>query len=1065
MPETGDGFSIRDVRRDDAGDASLLADLWNASDAGWPEGLTRGTPMTAERMRERLQQSDRLIVLTAEAGGQLVGYGDVRKVRSRDDVAYGVVLNVRPDWHDKGCGKAIVLAILERLVELGYSQFTAQTWSGNLKAIPLYKKAGFFWKPDTAGASLQNFIPMALGMPAARPFFARHDWYRSLRRDLTVAPDDCQWHGVGVYPYRFESDGDLFEMVIDRGAEAPTAIETGDFRVSCYIDSRQIVCGVQHTLTWEIVNKRSDGRPLRVELSATAPPGVELDVAESFEVTGSLAFERPFIVSPGVARPRPGMPLPAVVSRLTLDGIPVTLGTGLATVQPVEIDVQGVRPMPGKPEEVTVRLYNRLSAPLAGEVSFEPAPGLSFEPTAARFEVPAGSWASCRFLLTCGEGARATRVRAVCTPERNPHLPLSAPLSTRAQPVTFSAVPLDHVYAWEDEEREAVLIETPTFWVWVRLQDGSFSVHERQSGQLVLRQATPVAGPPFEEEQAPPSVEHRLAQEDGRVRLTLEIPSEVFPGVILERTLTVGAGPYLRVDHGIHNTSAVEQRPRLRCPGEIFLHRGVTVPLAGGLVHEVVEGLGDFPLAGGRDLPKAPEAYAETWLAREEHGLVAGIVWRSCAEIDGASLGFNPPAVPPRSAAELGPLYLVVGRGDWEVVRDLWRRLWGPGGERTRPTPHPVLSAGFEPGPLLVTAALSRVALTVRNRRLKPFDGRWKLRAAGIQAEPAGGELSGVTPDAPASREVTLACPDLTPRVVPAAIVLDCEATTDERAAPVVVAGDADREVSVLALDGGARFEVDNGRLAFSVAPGHQGALVSLRLGARELLASSFPEPRPYQWMARWFGGVEPFVVVPGSPHSVWDASAGEPVERRGRQGVAWRGVRLTCQCRHPEMRWLSITLEYLTLGASNLVALVQRLTNRSGASQEAPVGFAVFPVVTPETRLRYEVRRPDYRPARSTEDRAPVERQRRAMTASFRFGDARWVALETAGATLVLTPLVPAGEAGGWLNRQTTGLHTASPLRLEPGETREKLAWLAVVDEPSRARDYQALGALEELP
>jgi hypothetical protein len=407
---------------------------------------------------------------------------------------------------------------------------------------------------------------------------------------------------------------------------------------------------------------------------------------------------------------------------------------------------------------------------------------------------------------------------------------------------------------------------------------------------------------------------------------------------------------------------------------------------------------------------------------------------------------------------DVDPLYLVVGRGDWRLVRDLWRRLWQEGPDAAPPMPRPVLSAGFEPGPLLVTAGSTAATLAVTNRRRKPLDGRWELRAAGFRAQPAGGELAGVTPGRPASRQVTLTCADLTPRVVPAAIVLRSAATIDERAAPIVVVGDAAREVSVGPADDGALLHVDNGLLSFAVAPGHHGSLVSLRRGERELLVSSFPQPRPYQWMTAWFGGVEPFVAGPGDSRYVGDTFAGQAVERRGTRGLLWRGAGVTCQVRHAETRWLTLTVEYLTIGGSNLVALVQRLTNTSGAFQEVPVGFIVFPAVTPDTRVHYEVR--------ATEERDAVVRQRAPMPYSFRFGDARWVAMETAGATLVLTPLAPEGEAGGWLlNREAAGLHTTLPLRLEAGETREKLAWLAVVDEPRQARGYRELGALRELP
>jgi GNAT superfamily N-acetyltransferase len=1056
--------TVREARRDDPEEAARLADLWNVSDLGWPGGsLLQGVPMTAERMREQLRWRELILILVAEADGEIIGYVGVKRDANRDGVAHGATITVRPDWQGKGCGKALLLAVLDRLTEMGYQQYRRATWSGNLKAIPLYKKIGDFWEPGT-NVRLQNFIPTARTLDIARGFFARHGWYESFRRELTVAPDEIRWHGIRVYPYHFEAGDDLFIMMIDPQAEAPTAIETSEVYVACHLGVEEVVCGLPYTLTWEIINQRDDGRPLRVELAVESPLGIGLSVTESLEVTDSLLLERRFVVPPGIEPPKPGLPQHAIRSTFLLDGVPVVLAMGFRTAQPIEIDVQGVQPSPGKPgEEVVVRLYNRLKVAVRGEVCFERRPGLTFDRQAAPFTVPAASWGTCRFRLTAGEGSHTTHIRAVLPPELNPELSLAAPLETRAKPVTFRSAPFDRAYAWEDEERGVVTIETPAFWVDVHLRSGAFSVHERLSGQRVMQQALTPVGSSLDGEPETLRCRHRLETVDGRVRLTQEIPSN--EGLIIERMVTVGAGPFLRLDHRVHNATGATLRPALRLPTEFLLHRGVTVPLAGGLVHEIVEGLGDFPLPAGGDLPTDPTAYSEGWSAREEHGLVAGIVWKTCGEIDGGSVRLDFPAIAPRSSSDADPLHLVVARGDWEVVRDLWRRLWQPGGirEEQRPAVHPVLSAGFEPDPPLVTAKRTPASLAVRNRRLKPFAGRWELRAEGFQSEPSAGELPEVTPRSPATQDLVLTCTDLTPRVAPATFHLSSEATLDEREAPIVIVGDAARAVTV---EAGERFEVDNGWLSFAVAPGHHGAMISLQREGRELLVSSFPEPRPYQWMAAWFGGVEPFLQQPGDVRHVRDSFTGEPVERFGACGLGWRGVRVDCRVRHPGTRWLAFSVEYLTTGASNLVALVQRLTNRSGAPQEVPAGFIVFPAMTAETRVHYDVRRPDYQSAGETWARDVALRQRASRPPSFRFGDAPWVAVGTEGSLLTLISFPPPGEAGSWLiDSESAGLHTSVASRLEPGETQERLAWLVVAEDPRQAQAYQVLNRIRALP
>ena len=160
-------YIVRELRIGNHQDAELLADMWNASDAGWPWGWTRGVPETAERILDRTQKIDRLAIFVVEVNGEIVGYGDVERTRGRNDSADLDLLNVRPDLHGKGFGKALVLKILERTIERGCKQLTIGTWAGNMKSVPLYKKTGFFWVPETS-VWMQNYIPTALSMPIAR---------------------------------------------------------------------------------------------------------------------------------------------------------------------------------------------------------------------------------------------------------------------------------------------------------------------------------------------------------------------------------------------------------------------------------------------------------------------------------------------------------------------------------------------------------------------------------------------------------------------------------------------------------------------------------------------------------------------------------------------------------------------------------------------------------------------------------------------------------------------------------------------------------------------------------
>jgi len=622
---------------------------------------------TAERILERAQKMNLLGAFVVEVNGEIVGFGDAAPTPGRDDTAYLGLLNVRPDFHGKGLGKALVLKVLELAIESGRSQLLINTWAGNEKSVPLYKKTGFFWIPETS-VDMQNFIPTALKMPIAGDFFDKHYWYACFQRELEIVPDDIEWNGIQVYPYRFEEDGDLFAMWIDRQAEAPTAVETNDLYVACVAGEKEIVCGVEYKAKWEIVNKKGAEKPLQLALIVEGDEGIGLKVVENYEVRDKIVIEKPFTIQPDVKSKERGMPAHQIKSTLLLNGVPVVLGTAVKPVQPVDIQFSTKMVASGKPdEEVRVKLKSNLDFPVKGELVIDPNPALKFDKLSAPFSLEPKSWTSCVFRLQLDDtGAFTTKMRAVCPPELNPDHISDAPLTTKAKTVTFLTQPLDSVYAWHDEQDKTIAVETPTIRARMRLRGGNVSINDRMSGQMLYSHRAPELGPPFVDWRTiPPTYPYRLKQKDGKVLITLIMPSDNLPGVTIEKTITVGAGSFIRIDHRILNATDAGQKSKLRCGmWDALRERSgrITLPLKDGLLHEQCEGWGSFPLR--EDLSKKPEDYAENWRAIERDGIVAGIVFGECEECENMTLQFDLPEIPPRSHYDLEPFYLAVPLSD-----------------------------------------------------------------------------------------------------------------------------------------------------------------------------------------------------------------------------------------------------------------------------------------------------------------------------------------------------------------------------------------------------------------
>ncbi len=1072
-------YIVREFKKGDPHDAELLAAMWNASEEGWPGGWTQGVPETAERILDHTGKADRLAIFVVERDGEITGYCDVRQEPGRAEVAYVPLLNVRPACHGTGMGKALLLRVLDLVVGRGYKQLTLGTWAGNMKAVPLYKKTGFFWRPET-DVFMQNFVPTALTLPIARDFFSRHDWYRCFRRELKVAPDEMDWRGTKVYPYCFEEGEERFLMWVDKESEALTAVETDAFFTACVVGKEEVVCGLKHTVRWEIARRKAAAEPLRVTLMAEGEAGINLSVLESLEVADRAVVERTFTVSPDIKPKERGLPAPQIRSTLVVNGLPVVLGTAVKPVQPVEILFGGQNVVAGKPDEkVTVRLRSHLDFPVQGDLTFAPHPSLRLGRLSVPFTLEPRSWTSCTFLLQAqAEGAFTTKVQASCAAVKPEGDAPAERLVTHAKPVVFRTVPLDTLYTWHDEEGEAVVVETPGLCLRVNLRGGSANVSERVSGRQICTLRAPELGPPFTGwRHVEPLYPYRLEEKNGKAAVTLFVPVDNAPGVTVERTITIGAGSFLRVDHRVTNATDVARRFRLRSAGWSNVNGAVTLPLRDGLLHEPTGGWGGFPLEYP-DVPKNTEEFAEGWAAWEEDGLVAGLVWGDAGEFEGLRMEVETPEMPAQSCCDLAPMYYVAGRGDWEVVRQLWRWLKQPGGvrEECRPTALPVLSAGVEPGPLLVAGPETATALVVHNRRGKVLNGELQVEpGSGLILSGAVGALTDVKRGSPFRQDMVITARDLTPRVANVRLSVDDGVETRTFEAPAIVLGDGRRECAVRPLPAAegqpAHLAVENGWLSLRVAPGFLGAVTALERDGLNHVLSAYPEAGPKSFLNPWFGGIHPCIGWMGDQRFVKEKFAGGPAVREGARGLSWHGVQVSADLQHKDLRWLRMEVDYLTLGGSNVLAVVQRLVNRTDSVQSAGAGIAISAGVgggTAENVLHYAQERPRYETAASTRERTRGLRSHRRDDFMLQVGAGRWAAVEnpTTGHVLAVVATHPRstvetideGEPGIYLM-------VSGWFELEPGETKQTVTWVVLTNSVAQAEAYRALGEVWELP
>ncbi|MFC1718727.1 hypothetical protein ACFL6S_34060, partial [Candidatus Poribacteria bacterium] len=433
--------------------------------------------------------------------------------------------------------------------------------------------------------------------------------------------------------------------------------------------------------------------------------------------------------------------------------------------------------------------------------------------------------------------------------------------------------------------------------------------------------------------------------------------------------------------------------------------------------------------------------------------------------------------IPPRSHYDLEPYYLVAGRGNWEVVRQLWRWLNQPSTVREdcRPAVYPVSDASFDPSPLLITRPETTSSFIVRNRRGKAMNGKWQIEDCKLQIEPESGELSDVKRGSPSVQEIAVAVTDFTPRVETARVTVTENVTTNEFVIPAVILGNSDSPVtynSECPEGKPATISVDNSYLSFTVAPTFLGSATALERNGVNHLKSSYPEAGPYVWLNPWFGGIHPYLGGMWNPRFVNEKFTGEPVERTGKYGIIWRGVKVCSDLQHKDDCWLRMEIEYLTIGCSNVLAIVQRLTNRTDASHWAGAGIGAWLAVggsISNNMLHYTQARPCYEQAASAGEHTRVMRQRYRDEYSFEAPRGRWVAVENpeTGDVIASIPSHPRAR----IEAEVEGKDTATffwldaGTNLEPNETKETVSWMVLSDSVKEAQKYRALEEICELP
>ena len=313
--------------------AASLATMWNTSTEGWNGHFFN---YDEEKVLDEQQNSSAVACYLAVKGDEVLGYVDIEPYLE-NNMNIGM-LNVLPAYRGTGVGKLLVQRCVLKTAELGIPTLSLFTWAGNTKAVPLYKKCGFFWLNMQASATfLLNFLPGIMGSEVLRPYFEYFDWYSDFIRELKVEPDGEDKEGFSYYTYLWRKGDKSLRVVVERTSRAIVEIESADFHLSSRVQQAKPVFGDSFEIAYsyecynsayqdlEIIGKSEHNIDFQLKYRGQAKPKLELKAKYKI-----LAIEGKY---------SEWDVMPAVCSQVSIANKAIILGYGQDVQYPIGLEL------------------------------------------------------------------------------------------------------------------------------------------------------------------------------------------------------------------------------------------------------------------------------------------------------------------------------------------------------------------------------------------------------------------------------------------------------------------------------------------------------------------------------------------------------------------------------------------------------------------------------------------------------------------------------------------------------------------------------------------------------
>ncbi|MCE7743149.1 MAG: GNAT family N-acetyltransferase [Candidatus Heimdallarchaeota archaeon] len=936
--------------------AEKCSDMFNAFNELWPGGFTGAIPFTEQRVRDMLDKTSAvadLIALNSE--DEPVGYCGLYPHWRDKNAAYISILGVHPKVLGKKFGKRLLLKALEVAKENKIFRVDLQTWSGNMDAVPLYKKVGLFWVPETS-VYMQDFIPGILQNPLSIEWFDKHpDWYGCFKRDLTQAPDKEEIDGMEVFTYNFEVDDDKLSFEVDRYSwgftSAERILDGNRISIKSRLQSHKIFMGIENSIIFTIENETE--ADLEIKLNVTPFKGLKWigEFPESIKIgKGKIAIlSNNFIIDHTSRKHTTVQKSSEVIETLfSFDSYDLKLSTGGKIHPAVDVmtHINYIDTPLGIEKNVYLDLKNYTDMALSGKILYK-SEGISEDEKGLEFSLQPDEITGINIPLSIPKDTS----KSVFILHATPVVKINGSDLQMPEfkiPLVASTSNIAEVVIAPNEERIFLITD---FWaIRIELERANIHFRRRYIEDSKVRSFFEI-GPPYGLDiDRTLKFDYEVQRNGNELTLVLSGDSIQVEGLRVKK--------YLRVIPGSKEVEHWIELENISSNGTITAGGRVTTTPGGGLnvnpignfahvytpiYNRYVKCDPTFPVMTQTLVSDKPEDWHETWTAGELNGEsnVSAIIWKpDNIEKIKINQGFlytlESYQTPLDSGEKVKVVHLWYSHSFSSIrdVRTRWNQLIGQKdmtydersfGVQTTPP----ITVNIKDTNILTKGETTSAILEIFTLTPYPLPGTLTLSL------PAGWDGTFVTEE---GNKSSIQMPQLVPHSnIPLNVELTIPKQTLKSSDLITLhlSGEfeLDFEIPVILKDGSAVqvqgetiedhdvLVVNNGSLSFTVPKFLGGDLIHLEdAQGNSFLMDSFPNIGPKFFIDHYLGGIQPAIFHPeeGNPFAELEATDAEEITEG-----EWSGVKVFWI--NEKSEWLKgqkYAISYLTLPGSNIIRI-----------------------------------------------------------------------------------------------------------------------------------------------